>query len=82
MRPIIHEPYPCRINLLHAHPRNRRLRPERGEQRRNRAEAVVTLILVLAFCWWLGGKVYTAVVTGSRPFVAVADAITKGVSGR
>lgn len=73
-----------RLNLYRKRPPDLRLRPERGEQRRNAGEAVVVLIAVLVGCWWLGSYIHHAVVAGSRnnPFVAVADSIARGVSGR
>ena len=80
-RPII-EPLPRHINLLNAHPRNRRLRPDRREQNRNRVESVIALIGALAFCWWLGGRVHAAVVAGSPPFVGAAQRVAEMVSGK
>lgn len=78
--PILHEPIPRRMNLLRAHPRNRHMRPDRHEQRRNRMEAVVALIGALAFCWWLGGRIHAAVVAKSQPFVEVSAEIAQAVS--
>lgn len=80
-RTIIREPLPRRINLHHAHPRNRHMRTDRREQSRNRMEAAVALVGALCFCWWLGGRIHAAVMAGSKPFVAVADQVAGMVSG-
>jgi len=80
-RPII-EPPPRRINLHNAHPRNRRLRPDRREQNRNRVESVVMLALALVFLWGLGHYIHRAVVAGSPPFVGAAQRLAEMVSGR
>ena len=81
MKPII-EPPPRRINLHNAHPRNRHMRPDRREQRRNRVESLIGLIGALCFCWWLGGRIHAAVMAGSKPFLAVANQISEAVSGK
>ena len=73
---------PKRINLHNAHPRNRHMRPERREQRRNRVESVIALVGALAFCWWLGGRIHAAVMAGSPPFVGAAQRVAEMVSGK
>ena len=81
-RTIIRDPMPRRVNLHRAHPRNRHMRPDRREQRRNRVESVVMLALALVFLWGLGRAVHKAVMAGSKPFVAGAQRVAEMVSGR
>ena len=81
-RPITHEPHATHINLLPPRRVNRYRPPVSHEPFVRHVNALVALIGVLAFCWWLGGRIHAAVMAGSKPFVDGAQRVAEMVSGR